>query len=186
VIPWPPRERLLSWLFWSACGLAVVGGLAAVVLPRGGENRIGEVALPFGLAAAALAALALGWRLLDRWLVLILYAVAALALTYGLMMVASVPLRLAVLGTCPSAPRACPVGFEQPMTGGENLALQFAIALGVVALLVAVAALEVQFQPRLRIFGRSPQVDVAPAPPPVMRPSAIVQKPVPGDKQPGA
>jgi hypothetical protein len=182
VIAMPQRERLLQWLFWTGCGLAVVGGIAALAIPHGGVNRIGPVAVPFALGAAALAILGLG-RQLDRWLVLVLYAVPALALTYGLMMVASVPLRLAVLGTCPAAPAVCPVGFEPVMTGGENLALQIAVGFGVAALVVTVTALEVQFRPRLRLFKASP-APAAPPPPPVMKPSAIVRKPPAGDIPP--
>lgn len=179
----PPRERLLQWLFWAGCGLAVLGGIAALAIPHGGVNRIGPVAIPFALAAAALVVLGLGLQL-DRWLLLVLYAVPALALTYGLMMVASVPLRLAVLGTCPPAPATCPVGFEPPMTGAENLALQLAIGLGAAALVATLTALEVQFRPRLRLFKASP-APAAPPPPPVMKPSAIVRKPPSGDQQPG-
>lgn len=138
-------------------------------------------ALPFGLGAAALAGLGFG-RKLERWVVLILYTVAALSLTYGLMIVASVPLRIAVLGTCPPGPVGCPTGFERPLTGGENLALQFAVGLGIAAIVITLAALEVQFQPRLRLFGRpSPQRE-APAPPPAMKPSAVVRKPSGDDK----
>ena len=179
VIRWPKRERLLLYLLWSACGLAAVGALAVVVLPLGGGvNRVGGVAIALAVAAAAAAALALV-PALDRVLSLVLYGVAALALTYGVMSLASLPLRLAVLGNCPPAPQACPPGFEPAMTGGETLAVEAGITLGVLALLVIVAAMEVRYRPRLRVIGRAPrhQPEAAPAPPPEMRPSAIVKKP---------
>jgi len=107
--------------------------------------------------------------------------VSALALTYGLMSLGSLPLRLTVLGTCPQAPRACPPGFEPPMTSGENLAVEAGITLGVIALLAVVTAMELRYQPRLRLFGRGPSAQgprpEAPAPPPEMKASAIVKKP---------
>jgi hypothetical protein len=184
VVKWPPRERLLVYLLWAACGCAVGGGLAAVALPAGGGvNRIAVVVLPFGIAAAAMAALALAPRL-ERWLSLVLYGLTALALTYGLMSLASLPLRLTVLGTCAPGPSSCPTGFEPEMTGGETLGVEAGIVLGIVALLLAVAAMEIRYRPRLRIIGRVPQAAEAPAPPPEMRPSAIVKKPVTSDKQP--
>jgi hypothetical protein len=183
-VKWPPRERLLIYLLWAVCGCAVAGALAAVALPLGGAvNRIAGVAIPFGIAAAAAAALALSPSL-ERWLSLVLYGLAALALTYSLMSLASLPLRLTVLGTCPPSPSACPTGFEPAITGGEMLGVEAGIVLGLVGLLIAVAAMEVRYRPRLRIIGRAPIPSEAPAPPPEMMPSAIVKKPVAGDKQP--
>ena len=73
------------------------------------------------------------------------------------------------------------------MTGGETLGAEAGIALGLAALLLGVAAMEVRYRPRLRIIGRAPaqgQAAEAPAPPPQMKPSAIVKKPVASDKQP--
>jgi len=186
-VTWPPRERLLAYLLWAACGCAAVAAVAVVALPAsGGVNRIVGVAIPFAITAAAVAALAF-WTALERWLSLVLYAVTALACTYALMSLASLPLRLAVLGTCPAAPVACPPGFEPGMTGGETLGVEAGIVLGIAALLLAVAAMEVRYRPRLRVIGRTPvarQAAEAPAAPPEMRPSAIVKKPVTSDKQP--
>ena len=179
VIQWPPRERLLLYLLWSACGLSVVGAVAVIAMPLGGGvNRIAGVAIALALAAAAAAGLALV-PALDRILSLVLYGVAALALTYGLMSLASLPLRLAVIGNCPPAPQACPPGFEPAMSGGETLGVEAGITLGVLALLAVVAAMEVRYRPRLRIIGRAPhrQAEAAAPPPPEMKPSAIVKKP---------
>lgn len=186
VIKWPPRERLMTWLLWGACGLSVASALAAVALPiSGGVNRVGGTAIAFLIAAAATATLALGLAV-ERWVSLVLYGLTALALTYALMSLASLPLRLAVLGTCPVAPAPCPAGFEPSMTGGETLAVEAGITLGLIALLALVAAMELRYQPRLRLFGRSRPPAVAPSAPPEMRPSAIVKNPATSDKQPGA
>jgi hypothetical protein len=86
-------------------------------------------------------------------------------------------LRLTVLGTCPPAPAVCPSGFEPEMTGGETLGVEVGITLAILALLLAVAAMEVRYQPRLRLFGRSTPRTEAPAAPPEMKASAIVKKP---------
>ncbi len=177
----PPRPRLLQWLLWAACGLAALGAVAVLLLPLGGTNRIGIAALPFAVGAAALAVLAL-YSSLDRRLVMLIYAIAAIALVYGLMEVASVPLRLAVEGNCPASIKSCPVGFERPMTGGESAALDTGVALVLVSVVAAMAALEVQFRPRLRLIGRDARPVEQPAPPPEMKPSAIVRKPATDDK----
>ena len=186
MIAWPKRELLLVYLLWGGCGASVVAALAVVAAPTGGGvNRIYGVAIPFAIAAASCAALALS-RALDRVLSLLLYGLAALALTYGLLSLASLPLRLAVLGTCPSRPAVCPPGFEPGMTGGETIGVEAGITLGIIALLLAVAAMEVRYQPRLRIFGRSTAAgprDVAPSAPPEMKASAIV-KPKPAAPEP--
>jgi hypothetical protein len=172
---------MLQWLLWGACGLSLAAALAAIALPIGGSvNRIGGVAIPFAVAAASLAALALILAL-ERWASLVLYALSALAITYGLMSLGSLPLRLAVLGTCPAASSTCPPGFEPPMTAGENLAVEAGITLGILGLLLVMAALELRYQPRLRLFGRAPRAQrpeaEAPEPPPEMKASAIVKKP---------
>lgn len=170
----------MVYLLWGACALSVVAAFAVILFPLGGGlNRIYGVAAAFAIAAGAAAALALAAGI-DRVLSLVLYGVTALALTYGLMSLASLPLRLAVIGTCPSAPLGCPVGFEPPMTGGETLGVEAGVALAILALLAALAAMELRYQPRLRIFGRTQarrETSVAPAPPPEMKPSAIVKKP---------
>jgi len=180
VVKWPPtRERLLTYLLWSACGLSAAAAVAVVALPLGGGvNRIAGVGIALALAAAAAATLALV-PTLERALSLILYGVAALALTYSLMSLASLPLRLTVIGSCPPAPEACPPGFERAITGGEMLGVEAGITLGILALLVVVTAMEVRYRPRLRIIGRAPQrsAEPAPAPPPEMKASAIVKKP---------
>ena len=168
-------------MLWGACGLAVLGVAADLVVPIGGENRLGGAVVPLAVSAVALAVLA-RLRHLDRWFSLILYAVPALGLTYGMMAVASVPIRLAIVGTCPAS-GVCPVGYDHPLASRESVALYLVVACGLVALLLTLMALELQFQPRLRLLGRARPAEAqpasAPAPPPEMRPSAIVRKPAP-------
>ena len=85
--------------------------------------------IPFGVAAAAMAVDAL---IYDRGkpVATLLYFVASIALVYGMLSMIAIPLRVAVLGSCPSAPAACPIGFEQPLTTGENSGLAIGIAMG--------------------------------------------------------
>jgi hypothetical protein len=69
------------------------------------------------------------------------------------------------------------------MSGGESAALEVGVALVVIAVVAALAALELQFRPRLRLIGRDVRPPVEqPAPPPEMKPSAIVRKAAADDK----
>ncbi len=143
---------------WVACGVLLLGALAALVVPRGGDNRIAPAALPFVFGAAALVVQALKPNNLDvvirSWATALLFAAAALAATYGVMVVAAVPLRLSIEGTCPPALATCPLGFARPLSSGENLALEITVVGGVIALLLIFVALEVHYRPRLRLVSR--------------------------------
>lgn len=125
----------VQWAFWIACGLAVVGGVAPFLL-AGGSNRLSGVVFAFGLAAIACVACALLYQR-GKWVATSLYLVASLAIVYGILAMLELPLRLAVVGICPSQPASCPLGFERPMTSGETTALGFAIGMGIVALVTA-------------------------------------------------
>jgi hypothetical protein len=144
----PGPDRIVSWCLWSAAALMAAGAAAVVAASRGGDNRIAIAALPFGVAAAALAANALSHRR-SRALAGVLYALSGLAITYGMVLGLSVPLRLAVEGSCQPAPAPCPLGFDRPLTGAESAALEVAIACAVLALLLSALALEVKYRPRL-------------------------------------
>ncbi len=135
----PLHERRLVWGFWIACALAAVGGVAPFVL-GGGSNRISGVVFPFALAAIALGACAVFYRQ-GRPATTALYFVASLAIVYGILALVAVPLRLAVVGTCPPAPARCALGLERPLTGAEDTALAFAIGMGIVAILTGFFAL---------------------------------------------
>src|ERR1700682_635002 len=127
------QERRVMWAFWIACGLAVVGGVAPFLL-GGGANRISGVALPFAVAAVALGACAI-FYLQGKPVATGLYFVASLAIVYGILYMVAVPLRLAVVGTCPPDPASCLVGYERPLTGGESTSLGFSAGMGIVSVL---------------------------------------------------
>jgi hypothetical protein len=185
----------VQWAFWVACGLAIVGGVAPFLL-GGGSNRISGVIFPFALAAIALGACAMLYQQ-GRPVTTGLYFVASLAIVYGILALIAVPLRLAVVGTCPPEPARCAIGLERPLTGAEDTALAFAIGMGIVAILTGFFALVVLYRrdsvipaptpPARRI---DPVVMSAPAettPPPVpasesemaLEPEPIVAKPEP-------
>jgi hypothetical protein len=151
------RESRVLWSFWLACGLAATGAIAPLLLAAGGSNRIAGAAIPFGVAAVALAANALTYQR-GRPLATGLYFIAGLALVYGMLSMIAVPLRLAVLGTCPPAPALCPVGFERPMTGGEDSGLAFGVAMGTLAILVGFFGLLMLFRFRTAFVSTPPPV----------------------------
>jgi hypothetical protein len=150
--------RIGVWSVWAACGLAVFGGLAAIVAPAGGENRVVRAAVPLAVAALVLAASALtAFR--KRWLGVVLSAAAALAILYGMLIALSLPLRLAVEGPCSPAPSPCPLGFDRPETSGESFAVLAIVICGSLALVFIFVAVEVRYVRRQR-----------PTPPPSISP----------------
>ena len=146
----------MSWAFWFACGLSAVAGLVPVVF-GGGSNRMGGVLIPFALAAVFLAACALLYRQ-GRPIPTLLYFLASLAIVYGILAVLTLPLRLAVIGTCPPDPAICPSGLERPMTSGESTALGLTVGLGIVAILTGFFAL-------VTLYRRLAPSPTAPTPP---------------------
>jgi len=142
------------WSFWIAAGLAVTGAILPLLLAAGGTNRIAGAAIPFGVAAVALAAAALLYSQ-GRPLATGLYFIAGLALVYGMLSMISVPLRLAVIGTCDPAPAICAAGFEQPMSAGEDSGLAIGVAMGTLAILVGFFGL-------LMLYRIRPQTSTAP------------------------
>jgi hypothetical protein len=148
------REVRVLWSFWIACGLAVTGAILPLLLAVGGTNRIAGAAVPFGVAAIALAVTALMYHQ-GRPLATALYFIAGLALVYGMLSMIAVPLRLAVIGTCDPAPAICASGFERPMSGGEDSGLAIGVAMGTLAILVGFFGL-------LMLFRIRPQTATAP------------------------
>jgi hypothetical protein len=181
------RESRVLWSFWIACGLAATGGLAPLLLAAGGTNRIAGVAIPFGVAAVALAVDALMYHQ-GRPLATALYFLAGIALVYGMLSMIAVPLRLAVLGTCSSTLAVvCPPGSERPLTSGENSGLAIGIALGTIAILVGFFGLLMLFRikpqpstppPTRRVFTEAPADRTDSTKTPVVSaPAAAVQSP---------
>jgi hypothetical protein len=179
--PISQREPRVLWSFWIACGLAVSGAILPLVLAAGGTNRIGGAAIPFGVAAMALAAAALLYNR-GRPLATALYFIAGMALVYGMLTMIAVPLRLAVIGTCDPAPAICPSGFERPMSGGEDSGLAIGVAMGTLAILVGFFGL-------LMLFRMRPQ---AATPPPTriakpwVAPAAETPTPAATEPEPAA
>jgi hypothetical protein len=179
--PTSSKEPRVLWSFWVACGLAVTGAILPLLLTVGGTNRISAAAIPFGVAAMALAAAAL---LYDRGrpLATALYFIAGLALVYGMLTMIALPLRLAVIGTCDPAPAICSAGFEQPMSSGENSGLAIGVAMGTLAILVGFFGLLMLFRIRPHMAAPPPARREKPwAPPPAetVPPAMAEPKPEP-------
>jgi hypothetical protein len=161
-----------AWTLWVAAGLVVVGGVAPFVF-GGTSSRVDGVIVPFLIGAIVLAACALLPNL-GRSLAAILYFLAGLAIAYGLLSIFSLPVRLAVLGTCPMLPNPCRTGLPRPLTDGENTGLGVAAACGILAILVGFLGLVTVYRrpamppvtpPERKIPAVTPAA--ASAPPPV-------------------
>jgi hypothetical protein len=160
------RSAIVERAFWIAAALAVVGGVAPQLVAIGQTNRVGAVLFPFGAAAVAMAALALFYRH-GRSISALVYFLGGLAIAYGLLLVLSVPMRLAVEGSCPPAPQRCTSGLELQLSATEGTALTVAVAFGIMALLVGFIGLSVLYRQR------------APATPPAVWPARPPETPAP-------
>lgn len=163
----------MAWTLWASAALVVVGGVAPFVF-GGTTSRIDSVIVPFWIAAVVLAACAV-LPSLSRSAVAILYFVAGLAIVYGLLSMFSLPVRLAVLGTCQAPPAPCTPGLARPLTDGENTGMGVAAALGILAILLG-------FYGLVTIY-RKPSVAPAKPPvrtiPPITAPSTTAEPPKP-------
>jgi hypothetical protein len=157
--------------FWVAAALAALGGVAPLLVAIGQSNRIGAVLFPFAGATVAMAVVALFYRH-GRSLAAIVYFLGGLALTYGLLLGLSVPMRLAVTGSCPPAPERCAAGFELQLTSQETTGLTIAVAFGIMSLLAGFLGLSVLYRQhrvpasRPTVWPARPPETPAPAPPP--------------------
>ena len=183
----PQKEARVLWSFWLACGLSITGGIAPLLLAAGGTNRVSVTLIPFGVAAAAFAVDAL---IFDRGkpIATSLYFVASIALVYGMLAMIAIPLRVAVLGTCPPAPAACPVGFEYQLTSGENSGLAIGIAMGTLAILVGFFGLLMLFRIRPQVYTPVPPVrreaPITPAVAAPKEPEPVVEAPAAVEPEP--
>jgi hypothetical protein len=166
VTPPADRDLVVTWALWVGCGLTVIGSLG-VLLGGATGNRIAGLVPSFAVAAVALGANAWSWRRTGPWSA-VLYVVAALAIVYGLLFVLSVPLRLQIEGSCQPAPAPCPLGFDRPLTSGENMGIYVAVIAGTLALLASFIAVEIRYlrrssaRARLESQPRPPAAEPAP------------------------
>lgn len=165
--PAPAAHQRVVWAFWLAAGVAAAGGIAPLLL-AGTSGRIAGVFFPFAVAAVALGACALLHHH-GRPVATALYFVASLAIVYGILSMLAVPLRVAVVGTCPPLPARCSAGFEQPMTSAETTGLSFAVGMGIVAVLTGFFGLVTLFR----------RLAAPAAAPPVRRIAAVGARPAP-------
>jgi hypothetical protein len=143
------RVDVAEWLTWFACALAVLSALAVLLVPLGGTNRVVGAAVPFAVGAVALAGNSLTWRR-SLWVGAGFFALGGLAIVYAIVLALSVPLRLAVQGTCPLQMSPCPLGFDHPLTGSEGFAVYTVTIFGLIALVLVFAAIEIRHVHRRR------------------------------------
>ncbi len=140
------KGQRAMWAFWIAAALAAIGAVAPLSFSIGAHSRLQWAIVPFGIAAVVLGINAVMYHQ-SRSLAATLYFVAGLAIVYGILAMVAVPLRLAVVGTCPPAPATCPLGYEQPMTSAENSGLALASFCGVLAIFVGFYGLLMLYRP---------------------------------------
>jgi len=158
----PPSTSLqrARWAFWLTCGLAAIASVELLVL-GGGFGRLGPPIISFAIAALASGACALLYTR-GRHVATALYFLASLAIVYGMLAMLTLPLRLAVIGTCPPLPAACTAGLDRPLTIGESNALGLAVGLGIVAILTGFFGL-------VTLYRRDTVARVPPSAPPERR-----------------
>jgi hypothetical protein len=150
----PSGLSAADWCLLIGCLLTAAAAVIVLVAPAGGANRVSGVALPFVVSAVAQLANVLTRRR-TSWLSGLLYTVAVLAILYGVILAASLPLRLAIEGPCQPAPAPCPLGFDLPIRAGETIAVYAAVICGLVSMVFDFVAVELQFRPRRSRFAAS-------------------------------
>jgi hypothetical protein len=128
----PQTSVVAAVMFWLACGLAIVGGGGPLLVAAGATSRVGSVAIPFAVAAALMAILALFYprgRAFSTWV----YFAGGLAIAYGVLLALSVAVRLTVQSSCTFG-STCPAGVEPQLTGAESTGIGMAVTFGVLAM----------------------------------------------------
>src|SRR5260370_34530501 len=156
------KVQRAMWAFWIAAALAAIGAVARLSFSIGADSCLQWVIVPFGIAAVVLGINAVMYHQ-GRSLAATLYFVAGLAIVYGILAMGAVPLRLAVVGTCPPAPARGPLGYEQPLTSAANSGLALASFCGVLAIFVGFYG---QLMLDRRLWVRPLQRSLWPAKPP--------------------
>src|SRR6266852_4724020 len=172
------------WAFWIAAALVAIGAVAPLSFSIGAHSRLQNVIIPFGVAAVALGINAVMYHQ-GRSLAATLSFVDGLAIVYGILEMVAVPLRLAVVGTCPPEPARCPLGFEAPMTSAENSGLALASFCGVLAIFVGFYGLLMLYR-RLGGAARPRRGLLWPAKPPAQPAPAAEITPPPAAPAPAA
>jgi hypothetical protein len=171
------QHQRLIWSFWLAAAIVLLGGFMPLVF-GGTSSRVSAVILPFGVAAAALAACALLHNQ-SRMVVALVYFIAGLAIVYGLMSMFSLPVRLAALGSCPVAPNPCTTGLPRALSDSENNGIGSAAAFGIAALFVGFFGLVTLYR-RTAVPQFVPPVRKIPAMPPAEPPAPSDSPDYPG------
>jgi hypothetical protein len=182
----PPStsQQRARWAFWLTCALSAIAGVELLVV-GGGSSRLGPPVIAFAIAALGSGACALLFTR-GRQVATLLYFLASLAIVYGILAMLTLPLRLAVIGTCPPAPAACGTGLERSLTSGESNALELAIVLGIAAILAGYFGLAMLRRREARPLPpptpdtrRNPPVPTRRIPPVVARTQAPVESVTP-------
>ena len=171
-----------AWTLWVAAVLVALGGVTPFVF-GGTSSRIDSVIVPFWIGAAVLAACAFLPNQ-SRGVTALLYFVAGLAIVYGLLSMFSLPVRLAVLGTCPAPPARCTTGLPTPMTNGENTGMGVAAAFGILAIFLGFFGLVTVYR-RTAVAPVSPPVrTIPPVAPLAPQPIAVAAPEKPVEEEP--
>jgi hypothetical protein len=135
----------VSWAYWIAAALALLGALTPLVLAHGQSSRVLVAVAPFALAAGLLAANGFVHQQ-GRPLSTILFFVAGLAIVYAVLAMVSLPIRLAVVGTCPVPPQPCPTGIEPILRDYESSSITGSVTLGILAIGAGFVGLMILFR----------------------------------------
>lgn len=141
------RHVIAERALWAAGALAVIGGVGPLIAAAGHTNRIAGVVFPFAVAAVAMVVMSVTYRR-GRVFSALIFFLAGLAIAYGLLLVFTVPLRLAVEGACPPAPTRCAAGLELQLTGSENTGVTIAVVFGVLSLMAGFIGLAMLYRHR--------------------------------------
>lgn len=155
-------QQRAIWAFWAAAALSAIGGVSPILF-AGFSGRLTGVVIPFWIAAVGFAACGFMYQQ-GRAMTSIIYFVAGLAVVFGLLAILSLPLRLAVLGTCPAAPAPCPTGLPRPLTGAENSGLDVAAVLGILSIFVGFIGLAVLYRRPVLPVSAPPERKIPPMP----------------------